>query len=165
MSRKFSLLVVVLLLSSLAFAHEEFRTPDEMVNIILSRQGVADAKQLDCSKISHKDFELLGDAIMDRMVGDHELHEQMDDMMGGEGSASLRSMHIVMGKNWLGCSTVLMSGMMNTNMMPMMMRMMGNYYPAYYNSSDALLFFAVVGWVLFGVSFIYFYARGHKRRK
>lgn len=159
--------MVLLMLSSLAFAHEEFRTPDDVVSLIMSRQGVAEFRSIDCSKVLDGDFELLGDAIMERMVGYHELHEQMDDMMGGEGSASLRSMHIAMGKNWLGCqSTVQGIGtMMNVNMMPVMMRMMGNYYPAYYSSSDTLLLFAIAGWVLFGVSFIYFYTTGRKRRK
>lgn len=163
MSRKFSLLVVVLLLSSLAFAHEEFRTPDETVAIILSRQGVATLEKLDCASVPEGDFELLGDAVMERMIGSHELHEQMDDMMGGEGSASLRQMHIVLGKNWLGCASA--QGLRMMGYQPMMMRMMGNYYPAYYNSSDALLLFGVVGWVLFGVSALYFYAAGHKKRR
>lgn len=155
--------IFVLLLSSLAIAHEEIRTPADVISGIMSKQGVVDAKQIDCSKVLNEDFEILGDAMMERMVGDHELHESIDAMMGGEGSTSLQSMHIAMGSNWLGCSKGMAA--MSAGMIPMMMRMMGNYYPAYYSGYDIVLLLAIVGWVLFGASILYFYSKKPKRRR
>lgn len=149
-----------------AFAHEEFESPEEVMERIMARQGVASASQLDCTQIPASDFEMLGDSVMERMAGNHQLHEQMDVMMGGEGSASLRSTHIAMGQNWLGCTTMMgTADMMNVNMMPMMMRMMGNFYPAYYSGYDTILLLAVTGWILFFGTLVYLYPKKtHKNR-
>ncbi|MBI4170441.1 MAG: hypothetical protein HY514_02015 [Candidatus Aenigmarchaeota archaeon] len=168
MYKRLSLLpILIILAASIALAHgpgikEEIRTPEEVLNDIISDQGIASAAQADCSKISQGYLEELGDAVMERMAGNHELHEQMDAMMGGEGSASLRQMHISMGRNWLDCDE---AEMINTRMMPMMMRMMGSYYPAYYGGFDAVLVFAFIGWVLFFVSVVYFLSRKKRRKK
>ncbi len=153
----FSLAILV----SISFAHEELGSPEEMMNSIMSQQNVSDIKHIDCSRMADADSEALGDALMERMVGNHALHEQMDAMMGGEGSASLRQMHTLMGENWLGCGAGLMGG----TMMPMMMRVMGNYYPAYYSGFDAILLLAIVGWVLFGVSIAYLLSTRQKRHR
>ncbi len=159
------LIASALLILGTAFAHEEMQAPEDVIKTIMARQGVADVAQLDCTEISDDDFEFLGDTVMEKMVGSHELHEQMDAMMGGEGSASLRSMHIAMGKNWLGCHEGMeMGGMMGSSIMPVMMRMMGAYYPAYYSGFDAVLLLAIVGWVLFIVTIIYFLTRKKRRR-
>lgn len=158
-------LLVFMLVVPVAFAHMEFQTPEYVTNLIMLRQGVSDVEQLDCLAVSDADLELLGDAVMERMSGDHELHEQMDAMMGGEGSVSLRSMHVSLGRNWLGCRQAMLdAGMMNANMMPMMMRMMGSYYPAYYSGYDIVLLFAVTGWVLFLAASVYFRSPKRKRR-
>lgn len=156
--------VSVLLLASVAFAHMEAHTPGEVMGEMMGKQGVAEAGQLDCSRISDMDFEVLGDSLMEKMAGSEELHKQMDAMMGAEGSGQ---MHIAMGRNWLGCNPVSgSSGMMS--MMPMMMRMMGNYYPGYYSRYDFTLLLAVSGWVLFMASVVYFYHNkksGKKNRR
>ena len=160
--------VFVSVIASLSFAHEEMQSPDEIINSMMSAQGAADVKQLDCTRITDEHLEILGDAIMEKMSGSHELHEQMDVMMGGEGSASLAQMHTAMGKNWLGCNILVqgmgpgMMGGANVNMMPMMMRMMGNYYPAYYNSFDTILIVAIVGWIMFAAVLTYFYSKRKK---
>lgn len=74
---------------------------DVVLQEILDRQNVSNLKDLNISKISDDEFEELGDAIMEtRHPG--EAHEIMDEMMGGEGSESLRQMHINMGKAFFG---------------------------------------------------------------
>ena len=145
----------------LAHAGEAEKSLDEVISEILGKQNVMSINKIDCTKVFDAEFEELGDTVMERMAGSHELHEQMDAMMGGEGSESLRQMHIVMGKNWLGCGTdgfegmmgggIMSGGMMNGGMMPTMMRMMGNYYPAYYTSYNTVLAFGIAGWALFVV--------------
>jgi len=79
----------------------------------------------------------------------------MDIMMGGEGSQSLAQMHIAMGENWIECSkgSADFQGMMSSGgmmgMMPMMMNMMGYYYPAYFANYNTMLVIGTIGWILF----------------
>lgn len=154
--------IVAMLLLVPVFAHEEISAPEDIIKGIVARQGAANISQLDCTKITADEFESLGDSVMERMAGSHEPHEQMDNMMGGEGSTSLKQMHIAMGSNWLGCHEGMdMSSMMGgtVSMMPMMMRMMGAYYPAYYTGFDVVLILAIVGWILFIATLIYLLIR------
>ena len=138
-----------LLLVNIATAHEmEGKSVEQVIEDIIVSQTVSAADQIDCAQVSFLDFADLGDAVMERMIGDHELHEQMDSMMGGEGSQSLLNMHTAIGRNWLGCENSF-QGMMGGMMTPTMMRMIVHYYPAYYSNYDYLLILTVVGWVLF----------------
>jgi len=146
-------IISIVLFSSMALAHGEQTSFDLALSEILIKQNVTKISQIDCARVSDDDFEMMGDAVMEKMIGNHEVHERMDEMMGGEGSQSLRLMHISIGRNWLGCGSGF-QGMMGTNMMPMMMRMMGSYYPGYYSNYDAVLALAILGWVLFGVLFV-----------
>lgn len=151
------------LLAAPAFAHEDMEMPEDVMSMIMSRQGVSAAGNIDCNAVADADFEMLGDAVMGRMAGSHELHERMDAAMGGEGSASLRNMHAAMGRNWLGCGQGT-AGMMDANMMPMMMRMMGSFYPAYYSGYDIVLAAGLAGWILFGAA-LYCCLRKKPRRR
>lgn len=73
-----------------------------IVEDIMRQQGVSDINQIDCNKIDEDRLEELGDALMEEMHPG-EAHTLMDKMMGGEGSESLRSMHILMARRYLGC--------------------------------------------------------------
>ena len=141
-------LLAVFSLTPFSYAHmyETSTDIDTMMGQMMVNQGVSNVTQLNCGNISDDEFEELGDGVMEKMIGDPELHEQMDMMMGGEGSESLSQMHIAMGKNWLDCDGF--QGMMGANMMPMMMRMVGSYHPAYYTGYNSLLIWTFVGWLL-----------------
>ncbi len=162
---KIAIAAFIFVLATLAFAHmeEAIKSPEEIVSEIISKQSVTSTSQIDCSKISDEEFEELGDALMEKMLGNHELHEQMDERMGGEGSESLKQMHIFMGMNWLGCTDSV--GMGSGMMMPMMMRMMGNYYPAYYTGYDLTLIFTIIGWILLLVLLAYVFHLRNKIKK
>ncbi len=70
-------------------------------------------------QLTDDQFEILGDYFMELMVG--ERHDFMDEMMGGEGSESLRQAHINMGRNlytqYLEDGTLQNSCMGGVNMM------------------------------------------------
>ncbi len=86
---------------------------------------------INCDKLTDGQLEVIGEYYMEQMHPG-EAHEMMDQMMGGEGSDSLKQMHIQMAKR-LYCNEDV-GGMMGGNMMgsggmmgmmPMMMNMMG----------------------------------------
>ncbi|MBI4173774.1 MAG: hypothetical protein HY519_03585 [Candidatus Aenigmarchaeota archaeon] len=156
--------LVLLVAATVASAEMEAMLPDpaDVMNSLAAEQRVSDASMVDCAKVADSEFQLLGDAVMQKMVGDLELHGQMDAVMGGEGSASLMRVHTAMGRNWLGCASDAATGY---SMMPMMRMMMGSYYPAYYNGYDALLLAAALGWILFFGLLYYHIRKPPKRRR
>jgi len=90
---------------------------------------------ISCDKLTDEQLESIGDYYMEQMHPG-EAHEMMDQMMGGEGSDSLKQVHIQMAKR-LYCNEdvggmmgggnmmgMMGSGMMGGNMMGS--RMMGN---------------------------------------
>lgn len=98
---------------------------------------IIDAKT-PCSKLTENQLEILGDYLMEQ-IHPGQAHELMDRMMGGEGSESLRLMHIAMAKR-LYCNDVsdavnygmmgygMMSGFGRTNYGGMMNMMMGSNF-------------------------------------
>lgn len=84
---------------------------EAVLQSILNQQNVSAVQELNLSKISDDDWERLGDAVMEvRHPG--QAHEAMDQMMGGEGSESLRQIHITMGKAYVGYGGNYGPGMM-----------------------------------------------------
>ncbi|MEM5805971.1 MAG: hypothetical protein QXM85_02115, partial [Candidatus Aenigmatarchaeota archaeon] len=63
----------ILFLVNFVYAHMEIESVDNIMNHMISNQNVSRASDLDCNKISEHEFEELGDAVMDRMVGNKEL--------------------------------------------------------------------------------------------
>ena len=111
---------------SLVYAHEHnFAETKQLID-----SGIA------CDKLTDEQLESIGDYYMEQMHPG-KAHELMDKMMGGEGSDTLKQMHIQMAKR-LYCNEDV-SGMMCGGMMNMMMggKMMGSGL-GYWNS---LIFF------------------------
>lgn len=97
-------------------SHEDFSEAKEILE-----------QKIPYNQLTDDQFEILGDYFMELML--EEDHEYMDEMMGGEGSESLRITHINMGKRFynqylqtgilptrgMGPSMMGSSGMMGTN--------------------------------------------------
>src|SRR3989344_1527542 len=122
---------IIIILPALAMAVPALAISDEshrqavveVVNEIAGSQNISSQSDVTCDAVTDDQFEELGDAVMQAMIGDDQQHEIMDNMMGGEGSESLRSMHIAMGQRYLGCA----QGQFGTmGMMGGMMSMMGS---------------------------------------
>jgi hypothetical protein len=80
---------------------------------IREKYGVHADEAINPRKLSDRDLEEVGEAVMSVMFPDPEQHEVMDEMMGGEGSRRLARMHRRMGYNYLsGGGYGMMGGMM-----------------------------------------------------
>ena len=101
------LLVILLLSITLVNAHgeEDLNKAEEIIKGNIS-----------CDQLTDEQLELIGDYYMEQMHPG-EAHEAMDEMMGGEGSESLRQMHINMARSFY-CGE---QGAMSSGMMDMMM--------------------------------------------
>src|SRR3989338_4649875 len=103
---KKTLLVFLFLIvfSSLAIANteEDFAKAEEIIKFKTS-----------CSQLTESQLELMGDYYMEQMHPG-ELHELMDERMGGEDSEQLRQAHITMARSfYCGEPGMIGSGMMN----------------------------------------------------
>ena len=113
-------LALVFVLPSLSFGQSNPNASfDSALNDILKSQNISQKSQIKCYKVTDEQFEKLGDGVMGFMHPDERQHELMDQMMGGEGSQSLKATHILMGERYLGCGsfTNIMGGMMTNGMM------------------------------------------------
>lgn len=90
-------------------------------------------EQISCDELTDEQIELIGDYIMEKMHPG-EIHEIMDERMGGEGSESLRLAHINMAERFY-CNEYPTNTNNNYGMMPgMMSGMMYNQdYKTQYN--------------------------------
>src|SRR3989338_3614375 len=144
--KKISIIVIfsMLLLSvSLVSAHEHnFAETKQLID-----SGIG------CDKLTDEQLESIGDYYMEQMHPG-EAHEIMDNMMGGEGSESLKQVHINMAKRLYCNENVYIGyGMMGSwGMTNMMGRGMMGSYPSsyaynnygYWNIFRILLFAAVI---------------------
>ena len=101
------IILVVILFSFIVSAQEEH-------NFTETKQLIDSG--ISCSELTNEQLEDIGDYYMEQMHPG-EQHEMMDEMMGGEGSESLKQVHINMGLTfYCGEVGVMSSGMMNTLM-------------------------------------------------
>ena len=145
--KKISIIVIfsMLLLSvSLVSAHEHnFAETKQLID-----SGIS------CDKLIDEQLESIGEYYMEQMHPG-EQHELMDKMMGGDGSDTLKQMHIQMAKR-LYCNEDV-GGMMGGGMMNMMMGgnmmgsgMMGNwgYSFGYWNFINVLYIILLIGLII-----------------
>jgi hypothetical protein len=106
--RRVFLLVLVLFVGvfALVFADSDAADPhgrsvEEVLREIREGQGLGSQDRIDPDRIDDQLLEELGEAVMSLMVPDPKEHARMDEMMGGEGSYRLASMHRVMGYRYL----------------------------------------------------------------
>ena len=99
MQKKILATIIILLLSSgIAFAQEhDFEKTKQLIE-----------SEISCANLSDEQLEAIGDYYMEQMHPG-KAHEFMDQMMGGEGSESLRQVHINMAKR-LYCNENLYVG-------------------------------------------------------
>jgi len=110
------ILLMLIVLSTIGYAQSGMEDFTDAKNIIASKAS--------CESLNDSQFEKLGDYYMELMHPNN--HEQMDSMMGGEGSESLKLMHISMGKRFY-CGGSTEFGMMGAGMMGSGYGMMGGY--------------------------------------
>ena len=130
---KIVILVILVINISFVYSHEEetFALAEEIIK-----------QKIICDELSENQLEILGDYYMEQMHPG-ELHEIMDERMGGEGSESLRQVHINMGLAfYCGEHGRFSSGMMNMMMGRTGFNMMRYNVPSknYYTAPNYNLF-------------------------
>ena len=101
-----SFVLLFMLFSMQVYASENIASPVEVLSEIQASQRAFSIEQIDCNRVTELHFEKLGDALMEQMHPG-EIHEAMDAMMGGEGSQSLKAIHVSMGRSYLRCNGVI----------------------------------------------------------
>jgi hypothetical protein len=98
-----TLLIVVLALVLVlpVAAQEHGRSIQAILEEIKQAQNVQRVEQIDPDKVSDTQLAELGEAVMDVQFPNERQHAFMDEMMGGEGSRSLKAMHRYMGYSYL----------------------------------------------------------------
>ena len=133
MKKLFSILMVTLFMLSisfvLAYGEKTFAIAEEIIK-----------QKISCDALTEDKLEILGDYYMEQMHPG-EAHEIMDNMMGGEGSESLKQVHVNMAKRLYCNENIYIGyGMMGSRGMMGMMNMMGGgmmgNYPASYAYSN-----------------------------
>ena len=134
------------------FDDDQHGRPLEVVlQEIREKYGISPDEAINPRKVSDEDLEELGEAVMSIMHPDPKVHRLMDDMMGGEGSERLASMHHTMGYNYLSGNTnktffqnkgaSVFGGMMGPGMM-------GGGMMGYGMMGRGSMFFPFGGWIM-----------------
>lgn len=107
MKKTIAFLLVLLLWAIPAYAdgEEDFSQAEELIK-----------QKISCDQLTDDQLEMMGDYYMEQMHPG-ELHEIMDERMGGEGSESLRQAHINMARSFYCGDNEMYSGYMMGMMM------------------------------------------------
>lgn len=149
----FSTILVVFVFISFSVSILAADMAPKSIDVVLSEirqeQGIKGTDTINVDKVSAAKLEELGDSVMEVMIGNSAMHEQMDERLGGEGSASLTAFHKKLGYNYLsgypnGMMNLMSGGMMSTYQGGMM---------GYFNQGGMMGSF---GWggLLFGFLFL-----------
>ncbi len=95
------LLPGILVYADTGLESEHGKSLEVILQEIREKQGLGPDEAIDPRKVSDEELEELGEAVMSIMHPNPRQHELMDQMMGGEGSESLKRAHIRMGYNYL----------------------------------------------------------------
>jgi hypothetical protein len=104
MKRILYLFALSIILAASAFAQSmmaEPRSVEAIVADIGQQQGVTAPDQIKVDKVAPALLEELGDAVMGVMIGNADMHDRMDRMLGGDGSPRLIAFHIDLGEQYL----------------------------------------------------------------
>ncbi len=147
------ILALIFLSITIVLAQESHETEiEEGENLVKSK--------ISCGKLSDEQLEAIGEYYMEQMHPG-EAHELMDNMMGGEGSESLKQVHINMARRlycndklYIGYGMMSSSGMMGGGMM--------SNYPLNYGYANSswnifwIVFLAAVicliAWIIYRLS-------------
>ena len=103
MKKLLTLLTILITLAGAAWADSDGHsaTVDQVMDEIRNELRLRENERIDPDTVPPALLEELGDAVMSEIHPDPEVHEWMDQMMGGEGSESLSSAHRWMGYRYL----------------------------------------------------------------
>lgn len=129
------------------------------LNEIFKSQNINTIANIDCSKITDDEYRAVGDGYMSTFFADPKEHADFHTKLGGELSPEVQTMHLNLGRAYLGCWANFHSGPV---FMPMMGGVMGSaLYPAYGKMQLSLLLgngtysgFSIFGWVTIILSWI-----------
>lgn len=104
------------------------KSVDTIISEIRREQNIQSTETIDISKVSLAKLEELGDSVMEKVIGNTDVHDRMDIALGGDGSISLTNVHIRVGTNYLAGIPITMMTFMGAS------GMMGGY--GYYNQNN-----------------------------
>ena len=98
------LTIILLLISTnviLNASGDHGRSIKDVLKEIRKELNLDEKTRIDPNKVPDQLLEELGEAVMSEQYPNERTHERMDNMMGGEGSESLKSAHRSIGYNYL----------------------------------------------------------------
>ena len=117
------IMILALVFTAVAVVYADtmqLKSVGDILMEIQQEQNVDSTDKISPDNVSQAKLEELGDSVMEAMIGNTEMHDQMDIRLGGDGSASLTAFHTRLGYNYLvgypnGMMSLMTAGMMGSN--------------------------------------------------